>query len=125
MGSKNNPVAWFEIPVTNIVRATDFYESVLELKLTFEEVKMMKMATFPMSDNTPGASGALVQATGYTPHHSGTVVYFEVSDIESGLKRVVQKGGKVLIPKTSIGEMGYIAHFEDTEGNQVAFYSQS
>lgn len=119
---RGNPVNWFEIPVVDIVRARDFYEYVLECQLTFQERKRMKLAEFPMEDG-PGATGALVQAIGYTPHHSGTLVYFTVDNLEETLARVEQKGGKLLIPKTDIGEHGYIAHFEDSEGNQVALHS--
>ncbi len=119
---RGNPVNWFEIPVTDITRAKDFYEYVLECKLSFQERKRMKLAEFPMKDG-PGASGALVQAIGYTPLHSGTLVYFTVENIEETLARVEKKGGKLLIPKTDIGEYGYVAHFEDSEGNQVAIHS--
>ncbi len=31
-------------------------------------------------------------------------------------------GGKTLMPRTSIGDHGFIAHFEDTEGNRVALH---
>jgi len=124
MAQSKNPVFWFEIPVTNIVRASEFYEYIFDCKLSFQEMKSMKMAIFPM-ENGPGASGALVQSKGYTPHHSGTVVYFSVADIEETLKKVLEKGGKQLIPKTDIGENGFIAHFEDCEGNQVALHSMS
>jgi predicted enzyme related to lactoylglutathione lyase len=126
MGSlKENPVHWFEIPVNDIMRAKDFYEFVFECKLDLHEVKMMKMATFPMNNNSIGSGGALVHAKGYQPHHSGTTVYFSVADIDYVLKRVQEKNGKVLIPKTSIGQYGYIAHFEDSEGNQIALHSMS
>lgn len=119
---KKNPVTWFEIPVTDIVRAKEFYEHAFEYQLSFQEMKKMKMAQFPMEDGS-GISGSLVQATGYDPHLSGTIVYFSVDDIEKTLSRIQQKGGKQLIPKTSIGEYGYIAHFEDCEGNQIGLHA--
>ena len=53
----------------------------------------------------------------------GTVVYFSVWDIDAVLKRVEEKGGKVLNPKMSIGEYGFLGHFEDSEGNRVALHS--
>jgi predicted enzyme related to lactoylglutathione lyase len=122
---KANPVHWFEIPVLDILRAKDFYEYVMDCKLSLQEIKMMKMATFPVLNDTKGSSGSLVQAKGYEPHHSGTVVYFSVVDIDIVLQRVQEKGGNVLIPKTSIGEYGFIAHFEDSEGNQIVLHSVS
>lgn len=122
---KINPVNWFEIPVNDIMKAKEFYEYVFECKLELQEVKMMKMALFPMTQNDRGAGGALVQSKGYEPHHSGTTIYFSVQNIDPVLERVQEKKGTVLIPKTSIGNYGYIAHFEDSEGNQIALHSIS
>ena len=70
-----------------------------------------------------GTAGSLVADEGYTPSHAGTVVYFEVEDIEATLARIGQQGGKTLLPKMGIGEFGFIAHFEDSEGNRVALHS--
>jgi hypothetical protein len=39
------------------------------------------------------------------------------------LKRVHASGGKTLMPKMQIGDYGFIAHFEDSEGNRVALHS--
>jgi predicted enzyme related to lactoylglutathione lyase len=47
-----------------------------------------------------------------------------VDDINAALKKVEEKGGKILNPKNSIGEFGFVAHFEDSEGNRVALHSQ-
>jgi predicted enzyme related to lactoylglutathione lyase len=116
-----NPVIWFEIPVTDLIRASAFYQKVFDYNITFREMKSMKMGIFPMV-NAPGISGALVQVKGYTPHHSGTVVYFSVKNIENTLEKVINNGGKLLIPKTDVGEEGYIAQFEDSEGNQIGIY---
>ena len=44
-------------------------------------------------------------------------------DIDAALARIEANGGKTLVPRTGIGEYGYIARFEDTEGNQVALHS--
>ena len=38
--------------------------------------------------------------------------------------QVVDAGGKTLLPKISIGEHGFVAHFEDSEGNRVALHSR-
>jgi predicted enzyme related to lactoylglutathione lyase len=116
-----NPVIWFEIPVTDIIRASAFYQKVFDFNITFREMKSMKMGLFPQV-NASGISGALVQVKGYTPHHSGTVVYFSVNNIENTLEKVINNGGKLLIPKTDIGDEGYIAQFEDSEGNQIGIY---
>ena len=122
MADKKNPVNWFEIPVKDLKRAIRFYETVFGVKLHVEEVGSLQMAWFPMLDNAPGSAGSLVQGDGYTPSLQGTVVYFTSDDIEGTLARVKAKGGKTLLPKIDIGEYGYIAHFEDTEGNRIALH---
>jgi uncharacterized protein len=54
------------------------------------------------------------QSEEYIPSHTGTLVYSGVPDIESPMERVEQNGGKTLLPKMSIGEYGFIPHFEDS-----------
>ena len=123
MADHDNPVNWFEIPTTDLQRAKAFYEHVLGVALTLQEMGPLKMAWFPMQQGAPGATGSLVQADAYEPSHKGTLVYFGVADIEATLRKIPEKGGKVLGAKKSIGEYGFVAHFEDSEGNRVALHS--
>jgi hypothetical protein len=51
---------------------------------------------------------------------SGVRVYFDVASIDDVLGRAIAAGGRVLYPKTSIGEFGWVAEFEDSEGNCIA-----
>jgi len=131
-----NPVNWFEIPVADLSRARKFYESTfgVELKLNHPYMDVadvgtsmvgepMEMAWFPMSQNGSGAAGTLMKSKGYTPSHQGTMIYFSVDDIEAVLEKVDSNGGKKLAPKTSIGQYGYIAMFQDTEGNRIGLHS--
>jgi uncharacterized protein len=123
VATKINAVNWFEIPVKDIGRARTFYEKVLGFELTPYDMEPFTMAFFPMMQDSPGAAGALIKGESYEPSHAGTVVYFSVDDIEETLRRVKANGGKTLFPKKSIGEYGFIAHFEDTEGNRLALHS--
>jgi predicted enzyme related to lactoylglutathione lyase len=118
-----NPVIWFEIPVKDIERARRFYQEVLGYDLSLSQMDDMSMAMFPMNQNAVGAAGSLVQAESYIPSHQGPVLYFSVEDIEGTLEKINAKGGKTLMPKSGIGEYGFIAQFEDTEGNRVALHS--
>jgi len=119
-----NPVKWFEIPVNDLDRAKKFYESVFDTTLELHDMPNdVKMAWFHMDDKTFGAAGALMKAGGYTPSHDGTVVYFSIEDINATLEKINANGGKTLLPKLDIGEHGFIAQFEDTEGNRVAIHS--
>lgn len=125
MAEMTNPVNWFEIPTTDLNRAKAFYESVFDWELSLQEMGPLQMAWFPMSENGTGATGTLIKAESYKPSHSGTLVYFSVKDIESTLNKLTSNGGKVLNAKMSIGKHGFVAHFEDCEGNRVALHSTS
>lgn len=117
-----NPVNWFEIPVSDMRRATKFYEAAFGVKLDANEMGPFQFAFFPMEKGAPGAGGTLVKGDGYTPSHQGTMVYFRVDAIDPYLKKIVKAGGKELSPRKSIGQYGFIAHFEDSEGNRVSLH---
>jgi uncharacterized protein len=129
MAFKTNPFNWVEIPVTDLSRATKFYESVFDVELNLHEMgpslvgAPLKMAMFPGVKETTGAGGALVKSEGYTPSHQGPLIYFSVENIENVLKKVERSGGKTLAPKASIGEFGFIGLFEDPEGNRIGLHS--
>lgn len=58
------------------------------------------------------------------PQKEGTLVYLNGGDdLAVPLEKIEKSGGKVLMPKTAIGENGFMAIFLDTEGNRVAFHS--
>lgn len=115
-----NPLYHFEIPVTDLVRAVRFYEAVFALTLERRTVDGYEMAFFPRADGKPGASGALAQGDVYVPSKTGAILYFDVADIDPVLERAQAHGGAVLYPKKNIGEAGYVAEIEDSEGNRIA-----
>ncbi|NTV01529.1 MAG: VOC family protein [Chlorobiaceae bacterium] len=119
-----NPVAWFEIPVTDMARAAAFYEAVFKLPIRVEPIENgTVMGWFPMSESAYGISGALVKARDYLPTLGGMVIYFSEPDIEGALDRVRSHGGNVIIGKTDIGKYGFYAWFEDTEGNRIGLHA--
>ena len=123
MAEPNNPVHWFEISVDDMDRAKEFYENVLDIQLGLQEVDSTRMAWFPTTEGGAGCSGALLKSEGRTPSHDGTMIYFSVADIEAVLARAEANGGRTLTPKTDIGEYGFYAYFEDSEGNRVGVHS--
>ena len=122
---KTHIANWFEIPVKDLDRAIKFYEKVFDVKLAREDMGGMKMAMFPFTQDTPGAAGSLIKGESYEPSHAGTVVYFSVESIEETLRRINANGGTTFMSKTSIGIHGFIAQFEDTEGNRLALHSMT
>jgi hypothetical protein len=119
-----NAISWFEIPVRNLERAVQFYSNVFNITFDTTEMGPIQLAMVAGSDQDRyGANGALVKGEEYVPTTSGTLVYFACDDVEVTLKKAEKAGGKTLVPKTSIGEYGFFAHFLDTEGNRVAMHS--
>ncbi len=117
-------LSWFDIPVADIQRATRFYSTILDTEILPQEMEGMTMAFFPME--TGGVGGALVAGEGLTPSSQGTVVYLNAGDDVAGpLSRVEAAGGQVVLPKTSIGEHGWMAYILDTEGNKVGLHSRA
>lgn len=122
-----NAINWFEIPAKDFERAKSFYEVVLDAKLetmTMEEMGMT-MAFFP-ADWENGIGGGIATGPGYEPADNGALVYLNGGDdLSVPLARVEKAGGKVILPKTAIGEHGFMGQFIDSEGNRVAFHSRS
>ncbi|MBI5139209.1 VOC family protein, partial [Candidatus Nomurabacteria bacterium] len=84
----------------------------------------MKSAFLPADLEKGGIGGCIIQGKGYEPSMSGSLIYLNAGeDLSVPLARVEKAGGKILLPKTSIGPHGFMAHFKDTEGNKVAFHS--
>ncbi len=125
MSTTSNPVVYFEIPVTDIHRAIQFYKAVFNFDFSLDMIDGNEMALFPLIENGLGISGALAKGETYKPSLNGTLVYFGSSDIDQTLEKVLQNGGQILYPKTSVGALGFVAEFEDCEGNRIALYCNS
>jgi predicted enzyme related to lactoylglutathione lyase len=117
-----NALNWFEIPASDIERATSFYNAILNVELIpFDMGDGYSMVMFPAED---GVGGAVIQGEGYAPSTEGSLVYLNGGeDLNNILNKVESAGGKVLGPKTDIGENGFVAFFTDSEGNKVGLHS--
>ncbi len=125
ISAEANAINWFEIPVTNFVRAKKFYETILEIELTTMEMMGMKMAMFPYEGANGKVGGALVKSEMHKPGATGALIYLNANpDLDLVFNRIEKAGGKTSMPKTLIDEnSGYMAFFTDTEGNRVGLHS--
>lgn len=118
-----NVINWFEIPAKNFDRACEFYSKVLAGDIHKVDAPGRQMGFLPgTAPDTVG--GAVVKGEGYEPTTKGSLVYLNGGDdLSNPLARVEKNGGKIVMPKTSIGENGFMAIFSDPEGNRIAFHS--
>ncbi len=117
---RNNALNWFEIPCTQLSRAAAFYEKVTGLTLKRESFLNVPHAIF----KSTGVGGALVEDKDNAPSAKGQRVFLNAAaELDAWLARVESAGGKVLLPKTSIGPVGHIAIIQDTEGNHVGLHA--
>ncbi len=115
-------INWFELPVLDLARATKFYETVLAVKLKTENFNGTPNAIFPAED--PGVGGSLVKDERRKPNPDGSLIYLNANGkLDACLARVAAAGGKVVLPRTDIGDPGFIALVIDTEGNQIGLHS--
>ncbi|MBD0778964.1 VOC family protein [Maribacter sp. ANRC-HE7] len=119
-----NAVNWFEIPATNYERAKKFYETMLGITITDMHMPNVKYGMFPYDNDNNGVGGGIVEMEGAKPSADGITLYLNAgNDLIEPLGRVESAGGKILMPKTDIGENGYMAQLMDTEGNRIALHS--
>jgi len=123
----NNAISWFEIGVTDLERATRFYEAIFGDSLIPMELENIKMRMFPITDMQNGVGGALVDSGGFHKPSltDGPLVYLNGNpDLQHVLDKVPAAAGTVMVPKTSISpEYGFMAVFIDTEGNRIGLHS--
>lgn len=122
-----NNLVWFELPVTDLNRATSFYEQVFATKLSMDD-RFPGLAIFPRRHET-GTTGALAVSHDSKiesrPSTDGAVVYLNCDgELDAVLKRAQAAGGQLLQEVAQLpGGMGYIAQFRDLDGNRVGLHA--
>ena len=123
----DNAISWFEIPATDLGRATKFYETIFGISLIPMDLENIKMRMFPLQDMMTDVGGALVDSGGFHKPSAtdGPLIYLNGNpDLQNVLDKVEAAGGKIMVPKTEISpEYGFMGVFIDTEGNRIGLHS--
>ncbi|HEY6283494.1 MAG TPA: VOC family protein [Nitrososphaerales archaeon] len=122
-------IVHFEIPAKDVKRASTFYTKAFGWQITqFPNFEYWSLVTTPSDQNgspsSPGAiNGGLGKKGEMAPN--AVTVTISVKDIDAALANVKTLGGKVTGKKTPVGNMGFSAYFEDTEGNNIGLFQSS
>lgn len=116
-------ISIFEIPATDIKRAINFYEAILDIDIEHMEMPGMEMGVLPYENQQ--VIGVIMKGEGYEPSAKGVTIYLDGGDdLQVILEKVKQNGGSILVPKTThADESGFFALFIDSEGNKMGLHS--
>src|SRR6478735_6139650 len=120
--SEHNRAVWFDIPVTDLDRAAQFYRAVLGVGVQKETYGNF---SFCVIDHKDGNGGCLVPneqeiAAG------GVLLYLNANGrICDAVSKVVPNGGSVIEEPHAIGPHGFRAVVLDSEGNRIALHSRT
>jgi uncharacterized protein len=117
-------VQHFEIPADDVERAIKFYKGVFEWtmqKLGNPQDPSKDYWFFDTKDENgnKGIGGGLMKRQ--APEHSVTN-YITVRSVDDYASKIEEAGGKVIMPRTEIPNMGFIIVFLDTENNMFGLY---
>ena len=117
---------WFEIPVEDFERAKIFYSKILDFDMPTMNMDQITKGILLYDQPGGGAGGAITTGPGTKPaSDTGIRIYLNSGkNLETILNRVESAGGKIIQHKFKINdEIGHIAVFQDTEGNQIGLHS--
>lgn len=121
-----NKVIMFELPVTNMKRASAFYKKAFGWQIQPWNGSF-GVITVPEDKNwMPKEKGAIngeMYRRGAKDERPMVVV--QVPSIDKALAAVKQAGGKVVLEKEAYGEWGWYARVKDTEGLVFALWEHA
>lgn len=125
---KDDALNWFEIFVSDLEKAREFYGKILgtELPVVESETSDCTMAMFSFNMEL-GVGGCLTKADeNCKPGPGGTLIYLNVEgDLDGVLSRIPAAGGKVIRERMAIPPHGFIGIFSDPDGNVVGLHSMA
>ena len=121
-------VVHFEVPYDNADRARGFYGDVFGWQIQpIPEMQYDIVSTGPVTDqgmpSEPGyVDGGMTQRGELV---SRPVIVIEVDDIDATLEKVSASGGSGVGEKIQVGDMGFAAYFNNSEGNLMGLWQSA
>jgi len=123
-----NKVVHFEIPTDDLTRAKKFYRETFGWQLQDVPDMSYTMVRTTETDEKwmpkePGAiNGGMLKRNEAVSVPSFAI---DVKNLDEAIEKVKKAGGVIVKGKTSVGPMGFIAYFKDTEGNVLSLWQNA
>ena len=109
-----------DIPGIDPAAASKFYADVFDWKIQVDP-----SVDYHMFQVESGPAGGFVKAGEPTMGYKAgeVLIYVSTDDIDATLAKVGKLGGKTLLPKTEIPQVGWFAFFADPTGNRIGLFT--
>ena len=118
-------VVHFEVPFSDGDRARAFYAEAFGWNLmVMPELSYTMASTGPVDEQAMPTEPGFINGGMFerTEALRGPMITIDVDDLDAALKTVESLGGKQVGEKLPVGDMGFAAYFEDTEGNVLGLW---
>jgi predicted enzyme related to lactoylglutathione lyase len=123
MNLPKDTAVWFEIPVSNLDNAREFYQNVLQVTMIEQDMGPGSVLIFPVEDMQTGVSGHLYQ--GKPGNDNGPTIHLGApAPLEDSLERVVAAGGEIISEEVKIPG-GRFAYCKDPDGNSISLFNRN
>ena len=119
----DSTIIHFEIPAADVEKLKKFYEGLFGWKIEKYPGSMeyWMIHTVPVDEEgmllRPGVNGGIVKKE---HAEQKPLNYISVESIDESIEKVKELGGKIVMQKQEVPNVGWIATAVDPEGNQIA-----
>ena len=103
----------FEVHAVDPPGTLEFYQKVFGWKAAKWDGPRDYWIFTTGDDHTPGINGGMMLSPDSTPR---TVMVIQVESVDSSCESVVQHGGEIVVPKTSVHGVGFLAYCRSPDG---------
>ncbi len=122
-GHPQNAAVWFEIPVRDLKKGSEFYGGILMADLKIEAMEPNDIALFPVEKD--GVGGHLYENAKAVGGVAPLVHLMSPSPLEEALGRVRDAGGTVISEIISLPDgAGRFAYCTDPDSNQFGLFTR-
>jgi predicted enzyme related to lactoylglutathione lyase len=122
-------VVHFEIPFDDGDRARAFYADAFGWQIQHvPDLDYTTVSTGPVTEEGFPAEPGYINGGMFDRADAPAtrpVVTLEVDDADAVLEKIEQNGGKTVAAKFAVGDMGFAAYFEDSEGNVLGLWQSA